>query len=304
MFNQLGIIGCGLMGGSFGLALKRAGMVKRVVGYSKSPSTTEKAKRLGVIDVAVESALQAVAGSDIVLIAVPVSATENIFKAIAQLVEPHVLVMDVGSTKVDVVDAARRTLKDRVSSFVPAHPIAGREVAGVANADPSLYVDRRVILTPLAENPPELLSKAEAAWTAVGARVSETTASRHDAALAAVSHLPHLIAFAFLNGLTQQSDANELLAMAGPGFRDFTRIGASDPSVWRDILLSNRAELAKQLQQFRLALDQIDAKMMAGDGGSLENLIRDASRARSDWRLEPETTSGSLDPLPAEKRKT
>ncbi len=304
MFNQLGIIGCGLMGGSFGLALKRAGMVKRVVGYSKSPSTTEKAKRLGVIDVAVESALQAVAGSDIVLIAVPVSATENIFKAIAQLVEPHVLVMDVGSTKVDVVDAARRTLKDRVSSFVPAHPIAGREVAGVANADPSLYVDRRVILTPLAENPPELLSKAEAAWTAVGARVSETTASRHDAALAAVSHLPHLIAFAFLNGLTQQSDTNELLAMAGPGFRDFTRIGASDPSVWRDILLSNRAELAKQLQQFRLALDQIDAKMMAGDGGSLENLIRDASRARSDWRLEPETTSGSLDPLPAEKRKT
>jgi prephenate dehydrogenase len=273
MFNQLGLIGCGLMGGSFALALKRAGLVKRVVGYSKSPSTTDKAKRLGVIDAAVESALQAVAGSDIVLIAVPVGATENIFRAIAQLVEPHVLVMDVGSTKVDVVDAARRALKDRVLSFVPAHPIAGREVSGVSHADPSLYVDCRVILTPLAENPPELVNKASAAWSAVGARVSETTAQQHDAALAAVSHLPHLIAFAFLNGLTQQPEANELLSLAGPGFRDFTRIGASDPSVWRDILLSNRAELAKQLQQFRLALDQLDAKMMAGVGASLETLL-------------------------------
>ena len=303
MFNQLGIIGCGLMGGSFALALKRAGLVKRVVGYSKSPSTTDKAKRLGVIDAAVESALQAVAGSDIVLIAVPVGATENVFRAIAQLVEPHVLVMDVGSTKVDVVDAARRTLKDRIRSFVPAHPIAGREVSGVTNADPSLYVDRQVILTPLAENLPELLSKASAAWSAVGARVSETTAQQHDAALAAVSHLPHLIAFAFLNGITQQSDANELLSLAGPGFRDFTRIGASDPSVWRDILLSNRAELAKQLQQFRLALDDIEAKMMEGDGASLENLIREASRARTDWRLEPEAPAASTDPLPAAKRK-
>jgi prephenate dehydrogenase len=304
MFNQLGLIGCGLMGGSFALALKRAGLVKRVVGYSKSPFTTDKAKRLGVIDAAVESALQAVAGSDIVLIAVPVGATENIFRAIAQLVEPHVLVMDVGSTKVDVVDAARRALKDRVLSFVPAHPIAGREVSGVSNADPSLYVDRRVILTPLAENPPELVNKASAAWAAVGARVSETTAQQHDAALAAVSHLPHLIAFAFLNGITQQPEANELLSLAGPGFRDFTRIGASDPCVWRDILLSNRAELVKQLQQFRLALDQLDAKMMAGDGASLENLIRDASRARTDWRLEPETPSASPDPLSAAKRKS
>jgi threonine dehydrogenase-like Zn-dependent dehydrogenase len=139
MFNQLGVIGCGLMGGSFALALKRGGLVKRVVGYSKSPSTTERAKRMGVIDVVAESALQAVSGADIVLIAVPVAATEVTFKAIRHLVEPGVLFMDVGSTKRDVVDAARRVLKDRVPSFVPAHPITGKEVAGVQNADAALY---------------------------------------------------------------------------------------------------------------------------------------------------------------------
>jgi prephenate dehydrogenase len=286
MFNQLGIIGCGLMGGSFALALKRAGLVKQVVGYSKSPSTTEKAKRLGVIDVVAESALQAISGSDIVLIAVPVAASETTFRAIRHLVEPHVLLMDVGSTKTDVVDAARRALKERVLSFVPAHPIAGREVAGVGNADATLYTDRRVILTPLPENPPELVQKATAVWSAIGARVSEMTPQQHDAALAAVSHLPHLLAFAFLNGVAQQPDGATFLSLAGPGFRDFTRIGASDPTVWRDILLSNQSELSSQLAQFRLALDMFENCMKAGDASAIETLIRGASRIRTDWRLD------------------
>src|SRR5215203_3739439 len=147
MFEQLGVIGCGLMGGSFALALKRAGMVRRVIGYSKSPSTTEQAKRLGVIDTAAESALLAVSGSDIVLLAVPVAASEATFKAIRHLVDRNVLVMDVGSTKRDVVDAARRVLKDSLPSFVPAHPITGKEVAGVEHADAQLYQGCQVILT-------------------------------------------------------------------------------------------------------------------------------------------------------------
>jgi prephenate dehydrogenase len=286
MFNQLGIIGCGLMGGSFALALKRAGLVKQVVGYSKSPSTTEKAKRLGVIDVVAESALQAVSGSDIVLIAVPVAASEITFRAICHLVEPHVLVMDVGSTKTDVVEAARRALKDRVLSFVPAHPIAGREVSGVAHADASLYTDHRVILTPLPENPPELVEKATAVWSAIGARVSEMTPQQHDAALAAVSHLPHLLAFAFLSGVAQQPEGSTFLSMAGPGFRDFSRIGASEPTVWRDILLSNQAELSRQLHNFRQALDMFESSMKSGDAEALEALIRDASNIRAGWRLD------------------
>src|SRR6185436_19465905 len=152
----------------FALALKRAGLVKRVIGYSKSPSTTERARQLGVIDQAAESALLAVSGSDVVLSAVPVSATESTFKAIRHLVEPGVLFMDVGSTKRDVVDAARRVLKERVPSFVPAHPIAGKEVSGIAHADASLYAGRQVILTPIPQTDAELVQKATDCWAAIG----------------------------------------------------------------------------------------------------------------------------------------
>src|SRR3954452_24649235 len=201
MFNQLGVIGCGLMGGSFALALKRAGLVRRVIGYSKSPSTTESARRLGIIDTVAESALLAVSGSDIVLIAVPVSATEATFKAIRQLVEPKMLLMDVGSTKRDVVDAARRVLKERITSFVPAHPIAGKEVAGVIHADQALYAGRQVILTPLPQTDAVLVQKATDVWSAVGAQVLKMTPENHDGAFAAVSHLPHLLAFAYFSAV-------------------------------------------------------------------------------------------------------
>ena len=240
MFKQLGLIGCGLMGGSFALALKKAGLVQRVIGYSKSPSTTERAKKLGVIDDVAESALLAVSGSDIVLLAVPVAATEATFKAIRHLVEPGVLFMDVGSTKRDVVDAARRVLKERIASFVPAHPIAGKEVAGIAHADASLYANRQVILTPLASTDPTLVQKATDVWSAIGAQVLKMTPENHDAAFAAVSHLPHLLAFAYFSAVVKQPAGKDFLALAGPGFRDFTRIAASDPAVWRDILVANR----------------------------------------------------------------
>ena len=208
MFNQLGVIGCGLMGGSFALALKRAGLVRRVIGYSKSPSTTELAKRLGVIDDAAESALLAVAGSDIVLLAVPVAATEATFKAIRHLVEPGVLFMDVGSTKRDVVDT-----------------------------------------------------------------------------FAAVSHLPHLLAFAYFSAIINQPAGRDFLSLAGPGFRDFTRIAASDPAVWRDILLANREEVLKQTQRFRHSLDAIEHVIKAGNPQALEDLIRGAADGRSGWQI-------------------
>ncbi len=285
MFNQLGVIGCGLMGGSFALALKRAGLVKRVIGYSKSPSTTEKARQLGVIDQAAESALLAVSGSDIVLIAVPVAATEATFKAIRHLVEPGVLFMDVGSTKRDVVDAARRVLKERVPSFVPAHPIAGKEVAGIAHADAALYSGRQVILTPLPQTTPELVQKATDCWAAIGAQVLRMTPENHDAAFGAVSHLPHLLAFAYFNAVTHQPAGRDFLSLAGPGFRDFTRIAASDPTVWRDILMSNREEILKQTQRFRHALDAMEHVMKSGNAEALEDLIRKASEARGGWHM-------------------
>lgn len=285
MFNQLGLIGCGLMGGSFALALKRAGLVKRVLGYSKSPSTTERAKRLGVIDDAAESALLAVAGSDIVLIAVPVAATETTFKAIRHLVEPGVLFMDVGSTKRDVVDAARRVLRERVGSFVPAHPIAGKELAGIEHADAALYAGRTVILTPLAQTAPALVQKATDVWSALGAQVLKMTPENHDAAFAAVSHLPHLLAFAYFNAVANQPAGRDFLSLAGPGFRDFTRIAASSPELWRDVLLANREEVLKQSQRFRHALDALEHVMRSGNAEALEDLIRGAAEGRAGWQM-------------------
>ncbi|MDH4052805.1 MAG: prephenate dehydrogenase/arogenate dehydrogenase family protein [Rubrivivax sp.] len=285
MFNQLGVIGCGLMGGSFALALKRAGMVRRVVGYSKSPSTTERARKLGIIDVAAESALLAVSGSDIVLIAVPVSATEVTFKAIRHLVEPGVLLMDVGSTKRDVVDAARRVLRERIGSFVPAHPIAGKEQAGIQHADAGLFAGRQVILTPLPQTAPEMVQKATDAWAAVGSQVLKMTPENHDAAYAAVSHLPHLLAFAFFSAVTHQPAGSDFLSLAGPGFRDFTRIAASDPKVWRDILIANREELLKQSQRFRHTLDALEHVIKLGNADALEDLIRRASDGRAQWHM-------------------
>ena len=294
MFQQLGVIGCGLMGGSFALALKRAGLVKRVVGYSKSPSTTERAKKLGVIDVAAESALLAVSGSDIVLIAVPVAATETTFKAIRHLVEPGVLFMDVGSTKRDVVDAARRVLRERIASFVPSHPIAGKEVSGIQHADATLYTGRQVVITPLAATAPDLVQKATDVWSALGAQVLKMTPENHDAAFAAVSHLPHLLAFAYFSAVVNQPAGKDFLSLAGPGFRDFTRIAASSPETWRDILVANREEVLKQSQRFRQALDALEHVIREGNADALEGLIRGPAEGRANWQMgSPRASSNS-----------
>jgi prephenate dehydrogenase len=285
MFDQLGLIGCGLMGGSFALALKRAGLVKRVVGYSKSPSTTERARQMGVIDVEAPSALLAVSGADLVLLAVPVSATEATFKAIRHLISKNTLVMDVGSTKRDVVDTARRVLKDRVGVFVPAHPIAGKELAGVEHADADLYTGRQVILTPIERTLTTQLEKAKKLWMALDCEVNLMSPEAHDAAYAAVSHLPHMIAFALMNAIKGQQASEDFLSLAGPGFRDFSRIAASDPQVWRDILLSNREELMAQSRHFQRALHALEQALSNTDADKLELLIEEASQARARWRM-------------------
>jgi prephenate dehydrogenase len=285
MFEQLGLIGCGLMGGSFALALKRAGLVKRVVGYSKSPSTTERARQMGVIDVAAPSALLAVSGADIVLLAIPVSATEATFKAIRHLVGPNTLIMDVGSTKRDVVDAARRVLRDNIGSFVPCHPIAGKEVSGVEYADADLYSGKQVILTPIERTFTVQLQKASDVWTALGSHVVQMSPQAHDAAYAAVSHLPHLIAFALINGIAGQDHGKDYMALAGPGFRDFTRIAASDPKMWRDILIANREELLEQSRIFQQTLKSLEQLISSSSADALENLIEQASETRANWRI-------------------
>ena len=285
MFEQLGLIGCGLMGGSFALALKRAGLVKRVVGYSKSPSTTEKARQMGVIDVEAPSALLAVSGADVVLLAVPVSATEAAFKAVRHLITNNMLIMDVGSTKRDVVDAARRVLRDHAGSFVPCHPITGKEVSGVEHADPDLYSGKQVILTPIDRTNPGHLKRAQDVWEAIGCKVVQMTPEAHDAAFAAVSHMPHMIAFALMHAITNQPEGKDFLPLAGPGFRDFTRIAASDPKMWRDILLANRHELIEQSKIFQRSLHNMLQMIEDGNGEGLEDMIELASHTRAHWRM-------------------
>lgn len=285
MFEQLGLIGCGLMGGSFALALKRAGLVKRVVGYSKSPSTTERARQLGVIDVEAPSALLAASGADIVLLAVPVASTETTFKAIKHLVTPQMLIMDVGSTKRDVVDAARRALREQISCFVPAHPIAGKEVSGVENADADLYHGRQVVLTPIERTNRIQVQRAVDVWAALGCRVLKMTPEAHDAAFAAVSHLPHLVAFAMMNAISGQPMGRDFLSLAGPGFRDFTRIAAADPVMWRDIMMSNREELLNQSKIFQRNLQALELMIANGNDEALREQIEKASETRANWSM-------------------
>ena len=285
MFEQLGVIGCGLMGGSFALALKRAGLVKSVVGYNKSTESTEHARELGVIDVAARSSQQVVTGSDIVLLAVPVAATEATLKSIQHLVTSDMLIMDVGSTKRDVIDAGRRALREQIGSFVPAHPVAGREVSGAENADADLYHGKQVILTPIERTLPAQLQKAFDVWSALGCRVVKMSPESHDAAFAAVSHLPHLLSFALMNAVSGQPQGKEYLSLAGPGFRDFSRIAASDAKMWRDIMLSNHEELLSQLKIFQHSLQALELMISSGNGEALEGLIDRASLSRAKWRM-------------------
>ncbi len=286
IFQRLALIGCGLMGGSFALALRQAGLVQHITGFSASEKTRQRALELRVIDQACTSVAEAVQGADMVLLAVPVGAMQSSFAALRGALAPHALLMDVGSTKCDVIAAAQAALGERLNCLVPAHPIAGKEVAGIEHAQASLYHERRTILTPLPQNSIRQIQKASDVWTAIGSHVSQMTPEAHDATFAAVSHLPHLLAFAAVNALTSQAQGEAYLEMAGPGFRDFSRIAASDPAVWRDILSANQAEVLAQMTHFRRALDAFENALKQGDTAALQQLIQQASAVRSGWTLQ------------------
>jgi prephenate dehydrogenase len=285
-FQRLALIGCGLMGGSFALALRQAGLVETIVGFSASEKTRQRAVELKVIDQACSSVAEAVQGADLVLLAVPVGATHSSFSAMREVLQPNTLLMDVGSTKCDVIAAAQATLGERLSCLVPAHPIAGKEVAGIEHAESSLYQDRRTILTPLPKTGIHRLQAAHDVWTAIGSHVSTMTPEAHDATFAAVSHLPHLLAFAAVNALVTQPQGAAFLEMAGPGFRDFSRIAGSDAAVWRDILSANKTEVLTQVAHFRAALDQFENALNQGDAQALQQLIQQASDVRAAWTLQ------------------
>jgi prephenate dehydrogenase len=239
-----------------------------------------------VIDQACTSVAEAVKGADMVLLAVPVRAMPSSFAAMRDALAPQALLMDVGSTKCDVIAAAQAALGERLNCFVPAHPIAGKEVAGIEHAQATLYQERRTILTPLPQNSIRQIKTASEVWTAIGSHVSQMTPEAHDATFAAVSHLPHLLAFAAVNALTSQAQGEAFLEMAGPGFRDFSRIAASDPAVWRDILSANQSEVLIQMAHFRTALNQFENALKQGDTAALQQLIQQARDVRSTWTLQ------------------
>jgi prephenate dehydrogenase len=290
MIDRLAIVGCGLMGGSVALALRRAGLVRHIAGHSRSPASSRRALELGVIDEACDTAAGAADRADVVLLSVPVASTFDVLTSLRTVLAPEALCMDVGSTKRDVVAAARAALGPDLAGFVPAHPIAGKERAGVDAADADLYRDRRVILTPLAETDPERTRRARALWQALGAVVSDMSPEDHDRAFAAVSHLPHLLAFAFVAAVARQPQGARMLELSGPGFRDFSRIAGGEPAMWRDILLANRDEVLAQAGLFREALAEIERTMAAGDAQALMSLIAAPSALRAGWTMGAQTS--------------
>lgn len=283
MIKRLAVIGVGLIGGSFALDLKRKGLVGQVVGAGRSRANLELALQTGLIDEIAEEPAVAVAGADLVLLAIPVGAMPELFRAIAPALKPGCVVTDAGSTKQDVIAAARASLGEKVAHFVPGHPIAGAETSGAAAARTGLYQDKPFIVTPLPENLAQDVDRVEALWAACGARVARMDPAEHDGIFAAVSHLPHLAAFALMEELAGRPKSEVYFRYAGAGFRDFTRIAGSHPEMWRDITLANRAALLAELDAYIAKLGEIRALIERGDGTGLEELFERARSARMDW---------------------
>jgi len=282
-FERVAILGVGLIGGSFALALKQAKVCAHVTGAGRSGANLKLALERGVIDSIAADAVAAVHGADLVLLSAPVAQFPKLFRELASVVGPKAVVTDGGSTKRDVVAAARATLGRKIGQFVPAHPIAGAEKSGAGAASADLFRDKRVILTPLAENSDAAVKKVEEAWAACGARTARMEAEEHDAVLAAVSHLPHVLAYALVHEIASRENGAQLFALAAGGFRDFTRIASSHPEMWRDICVANRDRLLEELKKYGKELDSIGRLLEAGDGAGLEKLFAEARAARDKW---------------------
>lgn len=283
LFRKVVVFGVGLIGGSFALALRRVNAVEEVVGFGRSTQTLEQAQQLGIINRSGSSLAVELGDADLVFLATPVGQMAGIMACIAPHVGAHTLIFDGGSTKCDVVDHAYQNLAAHVARFVPAHPIAGGEQSGAIAARADLYHNKKVVLTPLPENSVDTVARVRLAWQLCGALVSELTPKEHDEVFAAVSHLPHVLAFALVDNLAQRENRDLLLSFAASGFRDFTRIAASSPEMWRDICLANRDALLIEMNRYREELDILHVALLEMDGGRLEEIFRVARSVRSNW---------------------
>ncbi|MCL4759069.1 MAG: prephenate dehydrogenase/arogenate dehydrogenase family protein [Rhodocyclaceae bacterium] len=281
--RKLVICGVGLIGGSFALALRRAGMVRRIVGVGRSQHSLDRAIELGVVDEVAHSWADALDGADLVLLAPPVGQMDAVMQAMAPHLAADTVVTDAGSTKRDVIEAMYRHLGPNLAHVVPSHPIAGAEKSGVDAAFDALYDGRKVVVTPLPENEPAAVLRVREAWEACGAVIHEMPPHDHDRVFAAVSHLPHLLAFGLVHDLAGRANAEQLFGFAASGFRDFTRIAGSHPEMWRDICIANRQALLGELDQYLAELAYLRALLLSGDGERLEQHFSQARDARNAW---------------------
>ena len=284
-FQKVGIVGCGLMGGSFALAIKKAKITQHVVGFSQSKTSVDKALQLGAIDSAAPSLLELAQQCELILLAVPVAATQKTLEAILPGLQKNTFIMDVGSTKLDVCEAAELALGNLYSQFLPCHPIAGRERAGIEHSCVDLYENCKVILCPHSSTPESIVLKAQSLWQTLGSQIVFMHAQEHDEIYATVSHLPHLLAFAYINSILNTPKSDKNFALAGTGFRDFSRIAGSDPTMWRDILVANQKQVLQSLDAFSVELEKLKQMMTNSDGTQLSQAIGQASEARGKWQL-------------------
>ncbi len=282
-FERVAVIGVGLIGGSFALALKSANACRKVVGAGRNPENLRLALERGVIDAVAGSPAEAARNADLVLVAVPVAQIAPVFNAVAPVLGAGAVITDAGSTKRSVIAAARAALGERLARFVPAHPIAGAEYSGAAAAQAGLFRGRRVVLAPLAETAPDALERAEAAWRACGAKLCRMSPEEHDGVFAAVSHLPHLLAYALVRDIAGRANSAQLFGYAAGGFRDFTRIASSHPEMWRDICIANKDALLAELERFSARLGTLRPMIERGDGEALERMFAEARDARGRW---------------------
>lgn len=283
MFKKIVIFGVGLIGGSIALALKKHPEAPHIVGVGRAQQSLQEALDLGLIDSAETDIASALHAADLVIIATPVAQTPAILKAIRPYLDESTIITDAGSTKSDVMAYAKAELGDQVNQFVGGHPIAGAEKSGPAAAMADLYLSKNVILTPDAQTSNSALDQVSRLWQQCGAVVSHMSAQEHDSVFAAVSHLPHLLAFALVEDLAKRSNAELLFKFAASGFRDFTRIAGSHPEMWRDIALANKTALLSELRLYQQALSDMTALLEADDSRALHDLFEHASRARNDW---------------------
>jgi len=273
----------GLIGGSVALALKKVGSSAHIVGVGRSAKSLQTALDSDVIDAATSDIATALKDADIVLIAAPVAQTPAILNAIKPHLSNSTVITDAGSTKSDVLRCAKEILGDQFSQFVGGHPIAGAEKSGVTAATADLYINKNVVLTPAPATDARAVQRVNRLWQTCGANVSEMSAETHDRIFAAVSHLPHLLAFALVDDIASRSNAEQLFGFAASGFRDFTRIAGSHPEMWRDICLANRTALLDELTAYQLELARLHELLKREDSEGLQALFERASVARNNW---------------------